>query len=422
MINNLSTNKALAYDGISDELFRPSMAAQTARIMNDIWSIDWNKVQNSQIFFKTRLIPLNKKHPKTPSPDDFRPIIVTSPIVKLMEVRIYSKLQKYLTEKMHRGQTGFVRGMGTQINLYRINERIKQKILLTGRCYGLFIDFKSAYNTVLHSKLFKRLEGILEPIEIEFIKALYSRMEISMEDSSFRPNIGVPQGSIISPALFDIYVEPLYKQLEKAKVSPEDALGYADDLNTLCDTPAHLMKVLRIIIKWAEDNNQIIRMDKSGIVVFGPRRGRWDLIWKYGDSRLGVPVVDRYKYLGFWITPRMQLELQKEHIEKKIRFLLSKLYPVLRGISLDYRINLWKIMAKPLFDQILCALDRETSDSNVKKITILSKMTFKSFTLLGKTVPNRIINYLMNYDVQARAKRIANIAKRRWENRLYKRT
>ena len=81
MINNLSTNKALAYDGISDELFRPSMAAQTARIMNDICSIDWNKVQNSQIFFKTRLIPLNKKHPKTPSPDDFRPIIVTSPIV-----------------------------------------------------------------------------------------------------------------------------------------------------------------------------------------------------------------------------------------------------------------------------------------------------------------------------------------------------
>jgi hypothetical protein len=97
-----------------------------------------------------------------------------------MEARIYGKLQRYLTEKLNRGQTSFVPGMGRQVNLYRISERVRLKVSQKGRCYGFFIDFKSAYNTVLRDKLFKHLEGIFDTDEIEFIKGMYSRMQVTM--------------------------------------------------------------------------------------------------------------------------------------------------------------------------------------------------------------------------------------------------
>ena len=51
-----------------------------------------------------------------------------------------------------------------------------------------------------------------------------------MGKESFTPNIGVVQGSVISRALFNIYAEDLYENLNKIGIAPEDQIGYADDL------------------------------------------------------------------------------------------------------------------------------------------------------------------------------------------------
>jgi hypothetical protein len=164
-----------------------------------------------------------------------------------------------------------------------------------------------------------------------------------------------------------------------------------------------LIKALKTIIGWCKENNQIIRKDKSGIMIFGPRLGGWKPEWKVGETIMGFPVVEKYKYLGFWVTPRMSLKPQKEYIMKKVGFIVNKLYPILNNVSLDYRINLWKIMARPLFDQLLCALSKENSSTNVEEIITMTRQTFKRFTLLGKTVPNKIVEHLMDYKVTERA-------------------
>ncbi len=98
--------------------------------------------------------------------------------------------------------------MGIFVNIFRAINRIKLRTNRKERPYGLFIDLKSAYNHVRHDLLFERLEGILTKEEIQFQKAIYSRLKISMNGSSFTPNIGVAQGSMISPTLFNIYVDP----------------------------------------------------------------------------------------------------------------------------------------------------------------------------------------------------------------------
>jgi len=66
--------------------------------------------------FDSRLIPLNKIHPQIPSRKDMRPIIVTSPLIKLVEACLLPDLTTYLIEKLHHSQTGFIPGNGIFVN------------------------------------------------------------------------------------------------------------------------------------------------------------------------------------------------------------------------------------------------------------------------------------------------------------------
>ena len=175
------------------------------KLLFDLWSCNKHYLDH----FETRLIPLNKVHPKTPKANEFRPIIIQSPILKLLEARFQRKLTTYMKEKLHIGQTGFVPAMGITVNQVRAVRRINERTNAGKKIYGLFIDFSSAYNTVLHTKLFQRLNKVLNEDEIQFQKAIYSRLKIKLGNQFFKPNVGVAQGSVISPAMFNIYSEEL---------------------------------------------------------------------------------------------------------------------------------------------------------------------------------------------------------------------
>jgi hypothetical protein len=76
--------------------------------------------------FEARLVPLNKVWPKTPKADEFRPIVIESPLYKFIEMRFLPSLQNYLTNIMDKNQTGFVSGCGTSVNIQLLIETIRE--------------------------------------------------------------------------------------------------------------------------------------------------------------------------------------------------------------------------------------------------------------------------------------------------------
>ena len=76
-----------------------SAISKLSKILKDLWSKDLNKIDSLNELFKARLVALNKVHPKTPKPDEFRPIIILSLIVKIMECRWLPKLQEYVISR-----------------------------------------------------------------------------------------------------------------------------------------------------------------------------------------------------------------------------------------------------------------------------------------------------------------------------------
>ena len=111
-------------------------------ILKNLWSKDLNKIDSLNELFKARLIALNKVHPKTPRPDEFRPIIILSLIVKIMECRWLPKLQEYVITKLSPAQTGFVPGQGVFTNIFRAIKRIKARTDIKQNVFGFFMTLK----------------------------------------------------------------------------------------------------------------------------------------------------------------------------------------------------------------------------------------------------------------------------------------
>ena len=182
ILNSLSSGKAISWDGVSDIIFKKEFRGKAESILKDFWT---NAASVDDIHFLCRLVPLNKKFPHIPTRRDMRPIIIQSPVLKLIEAGLLPTLRSYLLYQLHPSQTGFVPGSGIFVNIHRALDQILCRTSKKQRCYGLFIDFTSAYNTISHEKLFSRLIPILGEKKTQFLRAIYSRNQIDLKVREF---------------------------------------------------------------------------------------------------------------------------------------------------------------------------------------------------------------------------------------------
>ena len=282
LAKGLKKNKAIANDFIEDTSIYENIEryAVFAEMFTHLWDPEILNTEAMKRCLTGRLIPLNKVHPLTPLPTQMRPIIALSPILKILEIRFKSKLDRYLNERLVKAQTGFVQNCGTQINIMRlIGKGMQYKDRKQKACI-LFIDFKSAYNNVNLEKLFEKLivKNILEPAEVEFLRALYSNTIITIgKNERLQVNKGVLQGSVISPSLFDIFVEELVEEMVGINMI-ENVFAFADDLAAIVDSDHRLDLTIETIERWSETNKTPLNYEKSGILNILCRRDSTKMI------------------------------------------------------------------------------------------------------------------------------------------------
>ena len=101
ILTSMSTGKAISFDLFADTVLRDKeIIKKLSQILKDLWSSNLNKIDHLNELFKSRLIALNKVHPNIPKKKEFRPIIIMSLIVKIMEARWLPKLEEYMIKKL----------------------------------------------------------------------------------------------------------------------------------------------------------------------------------------------------------------------------------------------------------------------------------------------------------------------------------
>jgi hypothetical protein len=214
----------------------------------------------------------------------------------------------------------FLKKRGTDLNLMRIREKtkkLKESEPNTSK-YILFIDLKNAYDKVMHRRLFMKLNAIgLDQDIINTIQKLYSQAGVKTDflNEKIHVNNGVLQGSIISPMLFNIYINDLIENLEGKAY---ETLAYADDLAIICKDKESLQEVMRTIEAWSEFNGISVNKKKSGILIIDGYDSARDIC--------GFPVVLKYKYLGVSLDTNLNCISHIANIKGKLDKYLRKTF------------------------------------------------------------------------------------------------
>ena len=251
-----------------------------------------------------KVIPIFIKGLAT-SKSNYRPISLLSVFSKIFEKLMHKRLSQFLEicEVLFCMQFGFRTGHSTDHALISLTETIKSSLDKNRFGCGIFIDLQKAFDTVNHDILLKKLEhyGIRGTALSWFQSYLSNRKQfVSINGhSSSLTNIacGVPQGSVLGPLLFLIYINDLPNSSQFLSF-----FLFADDTNIYCDSDnlqlltKKINRELKNVKLWLDSNKLALNIEKTKFVLFHSLRRK---LSEFTNLKIGKQFIQRTKYVKF---------------------------------------------------------------------------------------------------------------------------
>jgi hypothetical protein len=336
-------------------------------------------------YWKTaNVIPILKPDKSSKNPANYRPISLLCTLSKILEKIIYTRLLKVVNKKLINEQFGFRTGHSTTQQLTRLTEHVTKNFNMKRSTGMVCLDIEKAFDTVWHDGLIhKLLINKIPNYLILIIKSYLTRRKlvVSVNNELSSPKIiaaGVPQGSLLGPLLFSIYINdiPIPKNCHIAL--------YADD--TACFTsskkPDTILKNLEFAIKTMTEHftkwKIQINQTKTDAIFFSVRKHKpsSDLKIPSGESLKWQSVI---KYLGVTFDKRMRWAPHIEAAKCKAMRGISSIYPIFNrhsSLSTLNKIKLYRALILPLLTYA-SPVWNNASNTNLSKLQVIQNKSLK---------------------------------------------
>ena len=308
---------------------------------------------------RATVVPLQKGGDKS-NVSNLRPVSLLPLPGKLLEKLAHNRVSKFLNENrlLNNGQNGFRKGRSTMGTVAELTDDVLLGINNNKCTLAAFVDLKKAFDTVSHEILGKKLHKFgLNLKLINWLKNYLVNRQQRCKANGITSDYldircGVPQGSIIGPMLFLLYINDINNTLSKcdSKLYADDTVVYATHSQEgICHE--WLCEDLGKLIHWFFMNRLTINLDKTKLMMFATKNRLKKM--EFRDVNVQgktLQYVRQFNYLGVKLDSRLSFEA---HANECIRLVSHKIYMLTKircYLDKQQALTIYKSKVLPYFD------------------------------------------------------------------------
>jgi hypothetical protein len=354
-LTKLKPNKTPGLDNI-----HPRILLEACEVLSHPLAVLMNKtLKNNEVpqdWKKAIVSPIFKKGSKS-TPGNYRPVSLTCVICKINESIIKDHIMKHFVENnlLTNCQHGFVSGKSCNTQLLECMDIWTEIIDNGGYLDVIYLDFAKAFDKVAHQRLISKMEGygvnneILKWTEC-FLTDRKQKVVINGEESSWADVLsGVPQGSVIGPLLFVIYINDLPEEVHTTvKIFADDTKLFTDISRD--QMAQELQNDIHRLDKWAEKWQLKFNADKCKVMHIGQKNQQRSYDMKKRGEMIELEKTIMEKDLGVNIDNQLKFSNHIEMQVNKGNKLLGLIRRSFTYLDRNSMLTMYKTLVRPLIE------------------------------------------------------------------------
>ena len=291
---------------------------------------------------------------------NYRPVSLLPVPGKILEKLIHDHLMEFFENNhiLSDFQFGFRKNHSTLDSIATLVDNILHSVNDGNVILAAFIDFKKAFDTVNHNILLEKLFylGIRGPLLAWIQDYLSRRVQRTICNGKLSDlkgiKCGVPQGSILGPLFFLVYVNDL-----KNVLMNNNYQLYADDTVIYCSDTSYerasidLQNILNKFGVWCSENALTVNVKKSKVMAFGSKnnikKSKGNILSLNGEA---ISFVPNFKFLGVFLDQTLNFRHHIDMLINTLNFKLFLLSKIRRYLNDECALTIYKSMVIPYFD------------------------------------------------------------------------